>query len=270
MALSRVRPTVVPLGRPARLAVLVGAAVTAILALALYGPVPQPPSYNAFADQRAILGIPNFWNVVSNLAFVIVGCWGLTVLGRGRCAGVLGRLRAAWLCLFGGAVLVGVGSTYYHLAPSDATLAWDRLPMTIVFMALFAIVMGEWVGLAWGARLLAPLVLVGVGSVVYWRVAGDLRPYILVQYLPGLLIPIILLMFRPALRPVSYLWAGLGLYVIAKALEVLDGQIYRALGGVGGHPLKHLVAACSIGAFVLAACRRRSSREATAAEYRSR
>ena len=36
-------------------------------------PLPQDPTYHAFADRRTFFGIPNFWNVCSNLAFVLVG-----------------------------------------------------------------------------------------------------------------------------------------------------------------------------------------------------
>src|SRR3990172_102797 len=35
------------------------------------------PNYHNFADQRALWGVSNFWNVVSNLPFLLVALWGL-------------------------------------------------------------------------------------------------------------------------------------------------------------------------------------------------
>ena len=36
--------------------------------------------YHRFADQQTLLGIPNFWNVVSNLPFILVGAVGSAML----------------------------------------------------------------------------------------------------------------------------------------------------------------------------------------------
>lgn len=43
----------------------------------LLPPVAQDLNYQLFADQDTWLGMPNFWNVVSNLPFVAVGIYGL-------------------------------------------------------------------------------------------------------------------------------------------------------------------------------------------------
>jgi hypothetical protein len=96
--------------------------------LAAMSPIVQDQAYHAFADTRRLLGIPNVWNVVSNLPFVAVGAAGVALL----------RKDAAATALFVGILLTGFGSSYYHLAPDDGTLFWDRLPMTIGFMALLA------------------------------------------------------------------------------------------------------------------------------------
>lgn len=40
--------------------------------------------------------------------------------------------------LFAGVLLTSAGSTWYHLAPTNDSLVWDRLPMTLGFMGLFA------------------------------------------------------------------------------------------------------------------------------------
>jgi hypothetical protein len=153
--------------------------------------------------------------------------------------------RPAWIVFFAGATAVGVGSGYYHLHPDDASLVWDRLPMTLAFMGLFALLAGEHLEVRWGRALLWPLLAAGLASVLWWRWTGDLRPYAAVQFLPLLLIPGLLLAFpKPGRGP---LWCVLALYVVAKALEYWDGAILAATGVMGGHAIKHVAAAAGIG-----------------------
>lgn len=238
--------------------VLLGVSVASVVALALIGAVPQPEEYSSFSDQRTILGVPNFWNVASNLAFVVAGGWGLAVLlGRRSLPGLLAPLRPAWLTFFSAALLVGLGSAYYHALPNNTTLAWDRLPMTIGFMSFLAIVLGEQVSVRLGRRLLPYLLVVGVASIAAWRLAGDLRLYILVQYLPMLLIPLAMLLFPSPYASNAWMWAGLVTYGLAKVLDVTDAPVYRLLGAVGGHPFKHLVAGIAIALLGFALLRRR-------------
>lgn len=216
--------------------------VAAIAATTLHGPIAQEASYHQFADQRTLLGVPHLWNVLSNLPFVLVGALGLRSVWAGHSAGVLPPLRAAYLVFFVASALIGVGSAYYHLQPNNETLVWDRLPMTLAFMAFFCAVVGEHIHVRLGQRALLPLLIAGVCSVLWWKVSGDLRLYVLMQFLPIALTPLILLLFASRLSSVGYLWAVLGAYVLAKALEFLDAPIYEALG-ISGHSFKHVVAA---------------------------
>jgi hypothetical protein len=246
----------------ARLVFLLIVALAAAIGMVFHGPIQQPAEYHAFADQATMFGVPNFWNVVSNAPLALVGGWGLFILARRRGIlprppGLLPPLRGAYFCLFAGIFLVGFGSAYYHLHPDNATIVWDRLPLAVAFMAILAIAVGEHIGVRWGARLLAPLAILGAGSVLYWHWTGDLRPYLLVQFLTLLEIFLILLLFRSALRPVSYFWLALGSYGVAKVFELLDVSIYHTLDPVSGHPLKHLAAAISISMLVLAVKYRR-------------
>jgi hypothetical protein len=58
--------------------VVVGILIVASFAgLLLLPPISQDQNYHQFADQRTLLGVPNFWNVVSNLPFIAVGAAGL-------------------------------------------------------------------------------------------------------------------------------------------------------------------------------------------------
>lgn len=223
-------------------------------ALLLHGPIPQDPSYHAFADARTLFGVPHFWNVVSNLPFVVAGLAGLYTL-RVRPPGVLPELRTAYAALFVGSMLVGVGSGAYHLAPSNETLVWDRMPMTLGFMAFVAILIGEHVSPAFARRALLPLVLLGAGAVAWWARTDDLRPYALVQFAPVLLLPVLLLRHPSRLDTIAPLWLVLASYVVAKLLEHWDDALLAALG-FSGHPLKHLAASVAIFAMVYAMRRR--------------
>jgi hypothetical protein len=237
-------------------------AVAIVLGFALTSPVPQDPAYHLFADGRSLFGIANSLNVLSNLPFLLVGSWGLVYVLRNKpCAG---ELAAAYAVFFLGIFLTGFGSGYYHLAPANGTLVWDRLPMTIGFAGLFSVVIGEFVSTRRGRQLLLPLLAVGAGSVVYWasteaRGAGDLRPYAVVQFLPMLLTVVILAAYgkdKPATR---YFWVVILFYVLAKVAEFYDVAIFSALGAISGHSLKHLLASLSPVAILFALAARRAS-----------
>src|SRR5688572_210625 len=106
--------------REAILLVLVFAPLACLLLF--FGPVPQDQSFHVLADQRELLGLPNFADVASNLAFLLVGVIGMLWCGRNG-AGA----RRSWMVFFLGVALVFFGSGYYHLAPRDDSLVWDRL-----------------------------------------------------------------------------------------------------------------------------------------------
>ena len=211
-------------------------------------PIAQDQTYHAFADRRALFGVSNFFDVASNIPFILVGIAGLRFCARSP----VGPFRAAWITLFAGVALVSVGSAYYHWAPDDRTLVWDRLPMTIGFMGLFAAILGESLGEKIGKRLLIPLILVGLSSVLVWRWFDDLRFYVWVQFIPLLVIPIVLLLFRKQQSQPVFLAAALGFYLLAKVLEFYDREIFAATGGlVSGHSLKHVSASMACLALLL-------------------
>ena len=245
-----------------RLLIVMATAVAAAVAVVLYGPVSQPSGYSSFADERSIWGVPNFWNVVSNIPFLVVGLIGTAELGRQLPQGALAALKLSYLSFFAGTVLVAVGSAYYHLDPTNQTLVWDRLPMTIVFMAFFSVIIGEHISLRIGRALLFPLLALGVISVANWSITetagrGDLRLYIIVQYLPMILIPLILLFFPSRFSHAHLLWIVLGAYGLAKLFEMADRQVFSLFHVVSGHTLKHLVAALGMYAFLYAVRHRR-------------
>jgi len=132
-------------------------------------PFGQNPDYHDFADRRAFFGIPNFFDVMSNIPFLLVGMAGMSFCFGNR----LVSFRPAWLTFFAGVAIVSVGSGYYHWNPTNETLVWDRLPMTIGFMGLFVAVLAEYVSARLGRFLLVPALLMGLSSVFYWHWFDD-------------------------------------------------------------------------------------------------
>jgi hypothetical protein len=209
--------------------------VVSLAGLLLLPPIPQDQSYHQFADQRILLGMPNFWNVVSNLPFIAVGAAGLWRFHH----------RSAIIVLFLGIFFTGFGSSYYHWNPNDSTLVWDRLPMTLGFMAILAIVVEERVSIKVGAILLWPLLATGLFSLLLWRWTGDLRLYAWVQFFPFLALLLLFLLFPAKYTATSYWLVAAALYALAKLLELFDDAIYSFGSVLSGHTLKHLAAAAA-------------------------
>jgi hypothetical protein len=99
-----------------------------------------------FADHRGWLGVANFGDVASNLLFALFGTWGLLFLASKSSHAKFLEQRERWpyWFIFLGMLWTAFGSGYYHLAPSNARLVWDRLPMTVVFMPLVAAMIMQW------------------------------------------------------------------------------------------------------------------------------
>ena len=230
--------------------------IAAVVWLFFLEPMPQSCLYHRFVDTRSWLGIPNFGNVMSNLPFVVTGGFGLWyVLGpAGR--GIFDDRADRWpyVVFFIGVALVSVGSAYYHLAPDNARLFWDRLPMTVAFMALFSAFIADRVHRRIGTYWLLPTFLsAGFLSVVYWDWSeslgrGDLRWYFLVQFYPIVALPVICWLF-PSGRYTSgrHLAWMIAWYAVAKMLEIRDIEAFELLGNaVSGHSLKHLASAVAV------------------------
>ncbi|MBX2881411.1 MAG: alkaline phytoceramidase [Granulosicoccus sp.] len=222
-------------------------AVIAIFATPFAPPIPQDPAYHEFADIHGFLGVPNALNVVSNGLFLWVGIAGLLRLSRRNELRTLPDLYTAYFTFFSSLVLIAAGSSWYHLNPDNASLAWDRGAMTLAFMSLATIFLAERVSLRVGRLLFPVLMIAGPASIIYWYLTelsgqGDLRAYALVQFLPLLIAPLILLLFPSRYTRSNDLWWMLICYALAKLLEILDHDIYAFTGWIGGHSLKHLAA----------------------------
>lgn len=236
----------------AKVWIIVALAVVAVVALFTRPAIPQLPEYHTFADRRAWWGVPNFLDVASNVFFLGTGIAGLRFLADRRNTAIAFAApaeRTPYLVFFVGVLGTAFGSSWFHLRPDNASLVWDRLPMTLGFMGFFCAMIGERISREAARRLLWPLVAYGVASVGYWRWtelvgAGDLRPYALVQFFPLLAVPLMLVLFPARYSGAGWLVACLLLYALAKLLELADQPVFDRLG-VSGHTLKHLAAAAA-------------------------
>ena len=211
------------------------------------GPIPQDLQYHDFADQRPIFWIPHALNVISNAFFLLAGCLGLWSLRQRRLDAP--EHRGLYAVFFVGIGLIGLGSAYYHWSPDNVTLVWDRLPMTLGFMAFTALVFYERVSRTMGKTMFPWLILLGLFSVIYWAVTDDLRPYAAVQFIPMLALPFVIWFTNGP--GTNWLWLTLACYAIAKLLDVNDQAVMDLSAGlISGHTLKHMVAA--LGALMVA------------------
>jgi len=236
-----------------RIVILIGFLVAGLLALPALDPIPQGPDYHLFADTRFLFGIPHIGNVISNAGFAVVGVLGLLAVAGRRRDALFAQRSDAWpyLGFFLGVALVSPESAYYHWAPSNDRLLWDRLPMSIAFMAFFSAIIADRIdSKAGNTWLLAVLIGRGIASLAYWDWTeslgqGDLRFYGFVQFYPLIAVPAVCWLFREyryiAGRYIVWL---IGWYGLSKLLEFYDGEVFGLLGHtVSGHTLKHVAAA---------------------------
>jgi hypothetical protein len=239
-----------------------------LVASLLLPAIPQPQWYHAFADAREFLGIANFWNVASNAPIGVAGAIGLNDVLTRRGLFLERAEASGYACFFAAMIGVTLGSAYYHLAPDDARLLWDRLPIGMATAVLPIAVLSDHLGARVARPLLIPALVAGAASAIYWALSeqaghGNLVPYLSLQLLS---IGAVALLAR---RPGRYtrardLWVVIGFYALARVAEVFDSAIYRAGEFLSGHSVKHLLAALAA-AWVLRMIRLRTPVVTTAA-----
>jgi hypothetical protein len=183
---------------------------------------------------------------------MLVGAIGLFVLRRWTVQEGSRAPREAWpdRLFFVGAVLIGFGSGYYHLEPTNDRLLWDRLAMMLTFMSWIAAIVAERVSLQAGLRLLPLLLAAGLGSAAWWwsevQRMGDLRFYLLMQF-PMLLISLLLWFYPPRYSGDRAILGVVGLYLLALLFGRSECLVFALTDGwVSVHTIKHLVAAFTV------------------------
>lgn len=226
--------------------------VYGLLRLSL-GPIPQDPAYHFLADTRTFLGvIPRAGDVLTNLAILAAGLFGLALRPRMT---VAPEERTAVNVLIAASILTTFGSAYYHWAPSNPTLVWDRLPLGIVLVSVLALVMADRLHPLFARDGIWPLTALAVASVIVWGVSetmgrGDLLLYLIVRVGAGIAIALLVILRRPRYTGTRWLVAALICEILMAALERHDHEIFNLTGGwVSGHSLKHMVVGVAL-AFV--------------------
>jgi hypothetical protein len=205
--------------------------------------MPQDQKYHMFADIRTCLGIPRAGDVLTNLAILAAGLYGLALRPR---MNVTPDERAAADLLILGAFLTAAGSAYYHWDPRNATLVWDRLPMMLAIPPILALVLADRVNPALARRALVPLTVFGVASVLWWAATEamgveDVRLYLMVRVLMAVALFVLIVFRRGRYTGNGWLLGALAGEALLTAFENLDHQIFALTGGIAsGHNLKHL------------------------------
>lgn len=215
-----------------------------VLLMLLTPTVPQSQDYHIFADRRNFFGVPNTLNVISVFPFLIIGVIGFVLCLHGNYFGLSLRGEVwGWLVFYAGVEATAFSSAYYHLKPDDARLVWDRLPVTIAFISIMVIFIIERIDERTGTASLFPLLILGIASIAYWRLFDDLRPYVLVQFIPFIAIPTMAILFPPKYTHSEYwLWSA-GFFLLAEIAEATDRKLYKLNHYViSGHTLNHLSA----------------------------
>lgn len=225
-------------------------AVTGLLLVAsvIHGPIAQLPHYHEFADQAQRFCIPHFADVASNFGFLLVAVWGWFELSPMREHPALAPGWFGYRLFLAGLALTAFGSAYYHLAPDNARLIWDRIPITLACAGLLAGVWGD-VHCSHSREFAIAFAIFGVASVAWWYFTeragnGDLRPYLAMQILPLLLVPIWQTTYDVQKSDRWFFGVALITYAAAKLAEINDHEIGAVLD-VTGHTLKHLLATLS-------------------------
>ncbi len=203
-------------------------------------PLTQAVDYHEFADHRAWGCLPYAIDVLTNLPFALCGVWGLLSLANPTT--VQGTQRHMAQLFFWGLVITALCSTWYHLSPTNERLTVDRYGMTVAFAGVMGLAVSgrisERAGLMCGV---ASLVL-GAMSAWVWLEYGNLTPWAVYQF-AGMawLLALQLLPRQPTALSISWM-SVVGIYAVAKLLELADHPVYEFTGWVSGHSLKHIVA----------------------------
>ena len=174
------------------------------------------------------------WHPILPLPSSALSAWSVA-LGR-RARFQFSVERWPYVIFFVGVLLTAAGSAYYHLAPDNETLFWDRLPMTIAFMALVASQIVDRINIRAGLALLVPMLLLGAASVVYWRVteragAGNVMPYGILQGYSMVILLLMAVLTPSRYTQGNYLYWVFGWYLLSKFLETFDAEA----DGPGSH-----------------------------------
>lgn len=203
--------------------------------------------YHDFVDERKFLGIPRFFDTVSNFGFFLVGFLFIKeiFLKDEKDKNLI------WIAI--GTILVCFGSGYYHLMPEDSRLLWDRLPISIVFAGIlsYSLHANELIKVSWKKSFDIGYLVFSIMSVLIWYIGSLenkswLSAYVFVQF-GGMIILIYVSLIGKNKEFNQKIFAVLIWYVVAKICEHFDSTIYQWTEQmISGHTLKHIFSAIAL------------------------
>lgn len=222
-----------------------------LLILAIFLPsIQQDQNYHNFADQRALFGVNNAFDTLSNLAFIIVGILGLFNFYNNKFIKISNSFSVILNLFFISIILTGLGSGYYHLSPNDFTLVFDRLALTLVFTFILAMLANVRISERSGFHTLAELIILAPLTVLIWNYNGNLTPYAILQF-GGIIIIVLTLLLTKAQKQSPCFASLIILYGFAKVTEFYDVEIFKLSQNlISGHTLKHLIGAIAVLIFI--------------------
>lgn len=222
-----------------------------LLILAIFLPsIQQDQNYHNFADQRALFGVNNAFDTLSNLAFIIVGILGLFNFYNNKFIKISNSFSVILNLFFISIILTGLGSGYYHLSPNDFTLVFDRLALTLVFTFILAMLANVRISERSGFHTLAELIILAPLTVLIWNYNGNLTPYAVLQF-GGIIIIVLTLLLTKAQKQSPCFASLIILYGFAKVTEFYDVEIFKLSQNlISGHTLKHLIGAIAVLIFI--------------------
>jgi hypothetical protein len=223
-----------------------------LLLLAIFlPPLAQNQNYHNFSDQRTLFGVKNALDTLSNLAFIIVGLWGLINFYKNKYIKISNDFSVLLNLFFVSIILTGLGSFYYHLNPNGFTLVFDRLALSLVFAVVLAMLAAIRISERLGFHTLAEMIILAPLSVLLWNYNENLTPYAVLQF-GGIVIIVLTLLLTKAQKQSPCFASLIILYGFAKVAEFYDAQIFSLTQNlISGHSLKHIIAALAIVLFIV-------------------
>jgi hypothetical protein len=194
-----------------------------------------------FVDARVLWGIPNALDVLSNLAFIPMGLWGLWSLHRAP--DVQRATRQSASVFFVGLLLTCFSSSAYHWAPSVWGLALDRAGMAVAFAGVLGLAVAERVSLRAAPWVWGSVGVAGLLAILLNYTFGVIAPWAVVQF-GGMAVVLWAAVQPKQAGALGARWSVLiAIYVVAKLFELGDESVFKATGELmSGHSLKHIVA----------------------------
>ncbi|MDP6869295.1 MAG: hypothetical protein QGI21_00785 [Candidatus Poseidoniaceae archaeon] len=225
-----------------------GSLISLLIIAIAYGKIEQDQSYHAFADNRTLLGIQNGLDVISNLAILYPGLLGLMLHNERKDDfeyrdGIESLIHYH---LFGGMLVTFVGSVLYHLDPTDTTLILDRFGMAIVIACYCSLLISDFISVDLAKKMHTPIIIIGISTILYWAIIDDLRAYFIFKHQPLILIMILLIYGKNSYDKSQYYLWSISFIMLATLVENLDVEIYKSLGIISGHTLKHIFAGIAL------------------------